>query len=251
MPQCSIAEKIKSSFSISKKYSNFDEDLMMYQFAFDIDQDYEELAKIYSILCSNSQIENRGDLIALTKTVVELKELANKIADINSAITFPNLRSVCCDTDELLEKIQFAIKYGYPYMDDNNVILSDMFDFRYNESNYMKNYDLDETLYTPEEKKADKKFRVVPDKDDFYRFYGNIQKRAFECYGRPLKINEAFNNYIIFGFEENIDIIQDEEFIKNAIYHLETPENPFLNVNQLFDSFSINVSDESDRGVRR
>lgn len=251
MPQCSIAERIKSSFSISKKYLNFDEDIMTYQFAFDIDQNYEELAKMYSILCSNSEIENRGDLIALTKTVVELKELAKKISDINSAITFPNLRSVCCDTDELFEKIQFAIKYGYPYIDENNIIISEMFNFRYDESNYMKNYDLDITLYTPEEKKADKKYRVIPEKDDFYRFYGNIQKMAFECYGRPLKYNEDFNNYIILGFEENINIVQDEEFIKNAIYHLETSENPFLNINQLFNSFSINVSEESDRGVRR
>ena len=100
-------------------------------------------------------------------------------------------------------------------------------------------------------KKTDKKFRVVPEKDDFYRFYGCIQKRAFECYGRSLRTNEDFNNYVIYEFQENLNPIQDEEFIKNAIYHLETPENPFLDVNQLFDSLSINVVEESDRGVRR
>lgn len=251
MSQCSIAEKVKSCFTVSKEYTSIDDDLLLYQFIPDINQDYAALVQRYSVLCANSEIRNRGDLCALTNSIIELDELKAELDAIDKAIIFPDLRSVCCDTNEVLEKIKFASTYHYPYINENNEILRDFFAFDDNESNYMKGYYLNNTLYTPEENKNDIKFRNIPEKEEYYRICGKVQEASYDCFKKTLKLNSDFNSYVIHELMQGEDVYHSDEHLKNAILLLETQENPFLDSGRLFQNTKSEFPEERDLGVRR
>lgn len=251
MQQISLAEDIRTSFPVSERYTRFEEDIVTYQFVPRSDTSYADLAEKYSVICFNPSISNRGDLCALTGDVIELDDLKKTMSGLNSVMTFPTLRSTCCDTSEVMEKIQFAEEYDYPYINENNVIIEEIFNFSDDETNYLKGYYLDKTLYTPEENKNDKKFRLIPDIEKYYKFCGEIQKSSYMCFSKVLKINPQFNDYVLYAFSEGEDVNNYESFVANSLHFLENEENPFLDVNVLFQNFNVDSFDESDRGVRR
>lgn len=251
MQQFSTAESIKSHFTISDRYKRFDEDVEAYYFIKDYDVDFADLSEKYSIICFNSAISNRGDLCALTRSVIELDELSKRINELSSVITFPTLRSVCCNTDEVIEKLQFAIEYDYPFINKNNVILEEIFDFKDDETNYLKGYYLDKSLYTPDEKKADKKFRIVPEIEKYYKFCGKLQKLSYMCFGKLLKVNDKFNDFVLYQFSDEGHVDNYADFVASSLKYLKTDENPFLDIDRLFQNFNIDSICETNSEFRR
>ena len=251
MQQFSTAESIRAHFTISDRYNGFDDDVEAYYFIKDCDVDFADLSEKYSIICFNSAISNRGDLCSLTRSVIELDELSKKINELSSVITFPTLRSVCCDTDEVIEKLQFAMEYDYPYINENNVILEEVFNFSDDESNYLKGYYLDKSLYTPDEKKEDKKFRNIPEIEKYYKFCGKLQKLSYMCFGKLLKPNDAFNNFVLYQFSNESNMDSYDSFLYESLKYLNTDENPFLDIERLFQNFDKDSISETNSGFRR
>ena len=251
MAQSSTHQAIKNYFNISEDYTTIDDDLEKYYFTSQFSDKLSDMADILSILCSNPEISNRGDLCALTGSVPELKELSKDLNDIGAVITFPNPKSTACNTDEVLDKLRFAEEYGYPFVDKNNVILKEVFDFNNNSSNYLQGYYLKQTLYTPDEKKEDKIFRGLSDPEMYYTYCGTLQGRSYMCFNKLLKPNDEFNTFVVENMANGNYENNYEQFVEQSLKYLQNDENPFLDIDQM-NIYTFNEPlNEDDRGVRR
>ena len=253
MAQSSTADLIIEKFNIDERYkSSIKDDIEKLYISSSFSDNLSDISDMLGLLCAEPRIiKSRGDLCALTNSVIELKELNNSIKELGIVASFPSPRSTCYDKEELLGKLQFAKEYDFPYVNENNIILLEFFDPNDTETNYMKPYYLSETLYTPEEKKTDRKFRSVPDIEKYYRFVAKTQKLSFECFGKVLKLNSNFNDFVLYQLQNADEAYSYEEIITNGIEYLKTDENPFLDSERLFSYLTVDSIEESDRGVRR
>lgn len=251
MAQYPSAELIKKYFTVSDDYENLDDDLNSYYFTSEFSNNLGDLSNAISIICYNSEIKNRGDLCALTLNPLDIKELTKEIYELSPVTTFPKPRSLCCNTELVVDKIRFASEYDFPFLDDKNVILEECFDFKNDASNYLKAYYLKQTLYTPDEKKEDIIFRKLDDLDKYIYFCSNIQKSSYMCFSKLLKLNDSFNTFVVNGLSDDNMVNNYDDFVYESLKYLVNDENPFLDIDRM-NVYSYNESlDEGDRGVRR
>lgn len=251
MAQCTTNSLLKY-FSIHSGYNSVEDDLEKYYFMFSLtDQDIEEKSRIMEKMLSKLEIKNRGDLCAFTKSKTELNDLSEKLSSINDAITLPSPKSITYDNDTLYKYLKFAEDYGYPFINNtDSSVMTEVFNFKNDYSNYLRGLNIKETLYTSEEDKKDSKFRKLSDISIYLYFCARLQSLSMLCFNKVLKLNEEFDNFVIEELskefaEENVD-----EIMSKSLVYLKN-DNPFIQIESMIQTIYPDASSEEDRGIRR
>ena len=102
-----------------------------------------EIVKTIAKLTSG-KINHRGKLCVLTNNNTKLKELKEELENFDPSINFKSIENINLDNNEIIARLNWAKKYGFPYVDANSAILKDVFET--GENSYLRNYGLDETI---------------------------------------------------------------------------------------------------------
>jgi len=204
----------------------------------------DTLSIISKLVCS--KISNRGDLCALTISLPELKERKDKLEEFDESVSYSHAKDMTYDIDELIEKLNFAREYGYPYLDNNGSIIERIYEQNNNDNCYLRGYYIQINQYSPKESESDNIYRSLDDLDAYLKFCANIQGLSKQYFNQLLNIDKEFDRFIIpLLSDENI---LPDELVKSAfIKLLET--NPFIDL-ELIENY-YDQDEVIDRGIRR
>ena len=71
------------------------------------------------------------------------------------------------------------------------------------------------------------------------------------CFGKLLKPNDAFNNFVLYQFSNESNMDSYDSFVYESLKYLNTDENPFLDIERLFQNFDKDFINETNSGFRR
>ena len=243
-------EVLDECFIIPEQYkdivhSKFNESI----FLSDVDTDYiKKSSKIINQICAKPVMEP-SSLGVLTVPITDLEAIKERIDATDKLLTFPDLKSIESDHEEVFDKVKWAEDNNFIYVDNKNALVNELFNFRVDSSNYCLLYYVEKYLYSPNETPAISVFRDCPDLDIYKTLVRELQENSFRYSGKSLKLSDEFNEYIIKRIKEEGQDINYESLITDSMDLLKTCNDSF-DIN-MFDCFFVPESDYDDGRRRR